>query len=335
VKHLLATATRTAALLGLAAVASSAFGGSVWARASAQDADLVPPATVGIGVTQRIGDVLPLDALLVNTRGESVALADVFDGEHPVLLTFNYSDCPQLCSLQLNSLVSALREVEYTIGEDFEVVTVSIDPNESAARAALTQERYRNDYVRASEAPEGAARRRTEERKAAFGAAPATDFHWHFLTGDDATITRVADAAGFAYRLDPITGEYAHDAVVVVLTPTGTISRYLPGVFYEPRDIELALVSASEGELGGVVAWLRQTCYRWDPNASSYVLVAERLMFFGAGAGALVLAIFLGLMWRRELARSKADSSNTLPPNELPLNTLLAHDAGSDSRVAH
>jgi protein SCO1/2 len=327
---LLTTPARATALLGLVVAVSSALGGGVSALPAAQDADLIPPATVGIGVTQRIGDVLPLDAPLVNTRGETVLLGDLFDGERPVLLTFNYSDCPQLCSLQLNSLVGALRDVAYTIGADFDVVTVSIDPHESAARAALTQERYRNDYLRASEASAGAARRRTEERAAALAEAPATDFRWHFLTGDEATLARVADAAGFAYRLDPLTGEYAHDAVVVVLTPTGAISRYLPGVFYEPRDIELALVSASQGELGGVVAWLRQTCYRWDPNASSFVLVAERLMFFGAGAGALVLAVFLGLMWRRELARSQTASSTSLPAN-----TLLAHDAGGDSRAAH
>ncbi len=327
--HLLTTPARTTALLGLVVAVSSVLGGGLHARTALQDADLVPPATVGIGVTQRIGEALPLEAELVNTRGEKVRLGDLFDGERPVLLTFNYSDCPQLCSLQLNSLVSALRDVEYTIGEGFDVVTVSIDPHESAARAALTQERYRNDYLRASEASEGVARRRTQERADALADVSATDFRWHFLTGDDATLTRVADAAGFAYRLDPLTGEYAHDAVVVVLTPTGAISRYLPGVFYEPRDIELALVSASQGELGGVVAWLRQTCYRWDPNASSFVLVAERLMFFGAGAGALVLAVFLGLMWRRELARSSTASTITLPAN-----TLLAHDAGGDSRAA-
>jgi len=312
-------AVRLLTLLGLVAASSTLC---------AQDADIVPPATVGVGVTQRIGVDLPLDVELRDTRGRLQPLGTWFAGERPVLLTFNYSDCPQLCSLQLNNLVSSLREVDYTIGRDYDVVTVSIDPHESPERAALTQERYRGDYLRVADALTNAGRAHTEERRAALESEEVRDFHWHFLTGEQDAITRVANAAGFAYNLDPQTGEYAHDAVVVVVTPQGRISRYLPGVFYEPKDLELALVSASEGQLGGVVAWLRQTCYRWDPNANSFVLVAERLMMFGAGAGALALAAFLAFLWRRELVGKPATAATAHG------SSPSAPVAGGDARVA-
>lgn len=306
--------------LGLAAAVAVTMSVGAWAQMptgqrGAPQADFVPEAAREIGVTQRIGEALPLDVAFANTRGERVELGEYFGGARPVLVTFNYSDCPQLCSLQLVGLTDALRELSFTVGEEFDVITISIDPTETTERAALTQKRYFDDYLRASDAATKKGERHTQERAEALGGGDARDFGWHFLTGDEVSIAKVAEAAGFAFNLDPNTGEYAHDAVVVVATPDGTISRYLPGVVYEPRDLDLALISASEGDLGGIVAWTRGFCYSWDPDAGTYVRNAERLMFMGAGGSGLILMLFLGLLWRREFrGRGKRTGERSATP---------------------
>lgn len=307
--------TRTFAWLGLVGlVAATSVAGEARAQSGVlaprggEQADYVPEAMQDTGVTQRIGESLPLDLEFVNTHGETVLLGDLF-GERPMLVTFNYSDCPQLCSLQLVNLTDALRETAFTVGEEYGMVTISIDPSESTERAAMTQDRYFGDYLRAADARTKKGAKHTTERAETYADLDPRDFGWQFLTGTEENIARVTDAAGYAFNLDPNTGEYAHDAVVLVVTPDGTISRYLPGVTYEPRDIDMALVAASQGELGGIVAWTRMFCYSWDPEAGTYVRDAKRMMLLGAGGSAVVLLAFMGLLWRREYARSKERSS--------------------------
>jgi len=301
---------RAFALAGCVGVVASAVSGEAGAQTGVlsqrggPQADFVPESARDTGVTQRIGEALPLDLEFVDTHGSTVRLGDLF-GERPMLVTFNYSDCPQLCSLQLVGLTDALREMGFTVGEEYGLVTISIDPNESTERAGMTQNRYFEDYLRADDARTEKGEKHTARRAEALADLDPRDFGWQFLTGSEENIAQVTDAAGYAFNLDPDTGEYAHDAVVLVVTPDGTISRYLPGVVYEPRDIELALISASQGELGGIVAWTRMFCYRWDPDAGTYVRSAERLMLLGAGGSALVLLAFLGLLWRREFTSRK------------------------------
>jgi protein SCO1 len=290
---------------------------SVLSQRGGETADFVPPVARETGVTQNIGAQLPLDLAFVDTRGEAVTLDDYFGRSKPLLVTFNYSNCPQLCSLQLVGLVDALRELKLTVGEEFEMLTISIDPSETTERAALTQNRYFDDYQNAGDARTKDGERHTARRAAALEGTSALDFGWHFLTGDEAAIAAVTDAAGYAFNLDPDTGEYAHDAVVLVVTPDGTVSRYLPGVFYEPNDVDLALIGASNGELGGIVAWTRMFCYRWDPEAGSYVRSAERMMLLGAGGSALLLLAFMGLMWRNEFKKSKRAANAGAAPTAL------------------
>lgn len=278
---------------------------SVLSQRGGKTADYVPPVARDTGVTQKVGSQLPLDLEFVNTRGEAVTLGDYFGRSKPLLVTFNYSDCPQLCSLQLVGLVDALRELKLTVGKEFEMLTISIDPSESTERATLTQNRYFDDYLTAGDARSKKGARHTQQRAEALEGTSPLDFGWHFLTGDEVAIAAVTDAAGYAFNLDPNTGEYAHDAVVLVVTPEGSVSRYLPGVFYEPNDIDLALIGASNGEMGGIIAWTRMFCYRWDPEAGSYVPIAERMMALGAGGSVLLLLAFMGLMWRNEYKKSK------------------------------
>src|SRR5690606_18128178 len=186
---------------------------------AAQVLEGVPKEMEGVGVDQKVGTQIPLDLEFVNDEGKTVTLREMFSGERPVLLSLNYSTCPMLCRLQLNSLVQTLGEMEWTTGQEFDVLSVSIDPKETPAQAHTTRMNYLQQYGR-----EGAAG------------------GWKFLVGKEANINRLADAVGFRYKYVPDTGEYAHSAALMVVTPDGVVARYLNGVAYDASTLRLSLV---------------------------------------------------------------------------------------------
>lgn len=229
----------------------------------------------GVGVEQRIGEQVPLDARFTDQDGRSLTVGELFESGQPMLLTLNYSNCPGLCIAQLESVLAMLNAKAWTAGDQFSMVTLSIDPNEAPSRAKRSQELYGGRYER-----EGA------------GA------NWTFLVGDEPNIRAVADAVGFTYKIDPATGEFIHDSVLVVLTPTGVISRYLGGPIYDPIGVRFALVEASEGQLGTIIDRVRMLCFRYDPTSNSYVLQARRIMMIGGAITMLLLGGFLLFLWR-------------------------------------
>jgi protein SCO1/2 len=194
----------------------------------------------------------------------------------------NYSNCPRLCSLQLNGLVQGMEQLEWNMGDQFRVITVSIDPNESPERAAATKHRYMDEYGR-------------------FGPADG----WHFLTGREENIRKLADAIGFAYTYVEETRQYAHAAVTMVCTPGGRVSRYLYGIEYKPQTLRLALVEAGEGKVGSTTDRILLLCATYDAASGSYAAAAGKLMQIGGGLTVLVLGSALLVAWRRE-AKKKA-----------------------------
>jgi len=241
-----------------------------------------PPALAGVGIDQKIGNALPLDARFRNERGETVRLGDYF-GDKPVLLVPAYYECPMLCGLVLNGVTSALRGLAFDVGDDFTVVTFSFDPRETPELARAKRETMLREYRRA-------------------GAKTG----WHFLTGDEADIRRLTDAIGFKYAFDPKANEYAHASGVVVATPDGTVARYFLGVEYAPRELRLALVEASERKLGSVVDQLMLFCFRYDPHTGRYSTVAMGAVRAGGVLTLLALAGFFAFNVRRDRARSRA-----------------------------
>jgi protein SCO1/2 len=207
-------------------------------------------------------------------------------GQKPVILTLNYYECPMLCPLVLEGLLRSLRALSFTIGEQFDVVTVSIDPGETAALAATTKARYIRDYGRP---------------KAAAG--------WHFLTGDEASIQRLTQAVGFRYAYDAGKNQYAHAAGIMVLTPQGSISRYFYGIEFSPRDLRLALVEAAANTIGSPVDQLLLFCYQYDPATGRYSLVVRRALQLAGLATVFSLAGFMVVMFCREHPhRSRAEA---------------------------
>lgn len=280
-------------------LAAALAGASIAATASSQVAHEVPEDTRGVGVEQRLGEQLPLEAVFTDHRGERVLLGDYFGGEKPVLLTLNYSDCPMLCVMQLDGVVEGLNDLGWVIGEDFDLVTVSIDENEPHTKAAATRDHYLNRYERADVLPD-------------------PEGGWHFLVGGQDSIDAVAQAVGFGYRFVPSTGEFAHESALMILTPEGIVSRYLFGIAYEEPTLRLSLVEASDGKLGGIADQLNLLCFIYDPTTGSYVAEASAVMRLGGLVTVLVLGGFLLLFWRKELfaalgsARSAPRAKNTL-----------------------
>ena len=225
----------------------------------------------GVGIEQKLDDIVPADLVFTNSKGEQVTIGDYLGGDAPFILTLNYYRCPMLCSLTLNGMVDGLRGLEWSAGEQFNIVTVSIDPEEGSDLAAQKKKAYLSQYDRES-----------------------AEAGWSFLTGDEEPITQLADAVGFGYRYDENTGEYAHTSSIIFVTPEGRISRYMNDVSFKPRDLRLALVESSEGRIGSAMdTLLLFNCFQWDPESNSYVASAWKIMRLGGVV--TVLLVVCGL----------------------------------------
>jgi protein SCO1/2 len=233
----------------------------------------LPQVLKDVGFDQRLNESIPLDATFRDEDGREVKLGEYF-GAQPVVLVMAYFRCPMLCTQVLNGLVEGLRESRLTIGKDFRVVTVSFDPSDSPKMAAAKKK----NYVRAYADPQAAA-------------------DWHFLTGNQESIDRLARAVGFRYAYDAASDQYAHAAGIVVLTPAGRVSRYFYDVHFSGRDLRLGLVEASQNRIGTAIDQVLLFCFHYDPTAGRYG--AAILNFVRAGGVLTVICLgllFAGLM---------------------------------------
>ena len=258
--RLAATILSAAALL---CAAPAVFGQAV--RPDRPDPNVVPFEIREVGVDEKLGDQVPADLLFRDHAGARVRLGDYFDGTRPVLLTLNYSRCPKICDTQLRNLATALGELDLTAGTDYRVVTVSIDPREGPETSASR----RRGYV-------GVMGKGT----------------WSFLTGNPPAINTLARAVGFRYKYDRERDEYHHSPVAILLTPTGSISRYLHGIggpAFAPDTVRLSLLEAGEGTIGSTADYFPLICYRYDPEKGHYVTRTAEMLMAGAGLGFVVL----------------------------------------------
>lgn len=230
-------------------------------------ADEKIPELEGVGITEHLDEQVPLDLVFVDEYGYDIVLGDYFDGEKPIIITLNYYRCPMLCSLTLNGLTAGLEEMEWTLGDEFDVVTISINPKEDAKLAMTNKNGYLGHYDR-----EGA------------------EDGWHFLTGSQENITKLADALGFGYVFDEYTGEFHHTASIMFMTPDGRISKYMNDVQFAGKDLRFALIEASEGRIGTTLdKLLLFNCFKYDPERNSYTPSAWKLM----RSGGVLMLIFL------------------------------------------
>lgn len=240
-----------------------------------------PAALRNVAFDQRLGEQVPLDARLRDETGRTIALGELIDGK-PVLLVPAYYECPMLCTIVLNGVVSMLRALPFDVGREFTVVTLSFDARETPELAAQKKDRYLGEYRR-----------------------PGAADGWHFLTGEEAEIRRVTDAIGFRWEWDEASKQFAHASGVVVLTPRGRVSHYFYGVEYPPRDLRLALVEASDERIGSVVDAVLLFCFHYDPATGRYSKLAMGAVRTGGALTLIALVTFLVVMLRRERVASR------------------------------
>jgi protein SCO1 len=243
--------------------------------------DQLPQVLQKVGVTQKLNQPLPLDAQFVDDTGKPVRIGDYF-GKRPALLTLVYFTCPMLCSEELDGLSGALEMVKLTPGKDFDVIVVSIDPNDSPEEAAKKKAYYLKRYGR-----------------------PETAKGWHFLTGQRPAIDRVTDAVGFGYvRVPGPDGkltQFAHASSVEVVTTEGRLAQYYLGVEYSPKDMLLGLVEASGNKIGSPVANILTYCYHYDPQTNKHSLIVSRVVQLGGVVTMAGLGGFMFVMFRRDI----------------------------------
>lgn len=230
-----------------------------------------PEAIRGVTVTERLGETLPLRLTFMNSDGRMVPLADSFDGTRPVVLALVYYDCPVVCPLVLTRLTESFRQLDYTIGEDYRVVVLSIDHTEGPTQSDAARMRYTSAY----------------------GRGAALDAGWRFLTGDPVSVKMLADACGWDFkRLS--NGEYSHPAAIMIASPEGKLTRYIYGFDYPPRQMKLSLLDATDGKIAASLGdRLLHFCYRYDPTAGAYSMEAMALMRL---AGVLTVVAIAGLI---------------------------------------
>jgi protein SCO1 len=265
----------------IAAMALMILGFAIVLPARAERTEPLPKELEGVGVTEHLGDQIPLDLAFVDSDGKPVALKQYFDGRRPVVLTLNYSNCPMLCSLQLNGLFDALKRMPWDIGDKFQMITVSFDPLETPERAQMTKQKYLEIYRRA-------------------GAAEG----WHFLTGREENIKKLTDAVGFRYRYSEAKHQYFHAAVTFILTPDGHVSRYLYGVQYDPQTVRLSLLEAADGKIGSTTDQILLFCFHYDAESGRYGPAAFRLMQVGGGFTVLLVGGGIWMLRRREKVKT-------------------------------
>jgi protein SCO1/2 len=255
----------------------------------AQMATPTPPPniTMEVGIDQRLNEQIPLDLSFRDESGNAVKLGDYFHTK-PVILSLVYYRCPMLCTQVLNGMLETFRVMSFTAGQEFEIVTVSIDPDETWDLASEKKSQYVEEYGR-----EGVGK------------------GWHFLTGDEASIRQLAQAVGFRYAYDPKSKQFAHGAGIMVATPQGKLARYLYGIEYGAKDLRFALMEAAQERIGSPVDRILLLCYHYDPTTGKYGIVVANLLKGGGILVVLVLGGYMFLNFRRD--RRKTLHSLTTP----------------------
>jgi protein SCO1/2 len=237
-------------------------------------------------IDQKLNNQIPLDLVFRDETGNEVQLKDYL-GQKPAVLALVYYRCPMLCTMTLNGMSAAFKPLKLEIGRDFDVITVSFDPRETPDLAAAKKRAYVKQYGR-SGAENG----------------------WHFLTGDEQSIKKLAESCGFNFFYDPKTDQFGHPSAIMLLTPDGRISRYFYGLEYSPNDVRLGLIEAGGGKIGSKTDQLLLLCYQYDPTTGRYGLAIIRAVRVGGILTVVGLGSFIYFSLRRERRRSAIQLAN-------------------------
>lgn len=233
-------------------------------------ADNRPAEIEGVGITQQLGAKLDSSLEFLDETGQKVTLANFFDGKTPTIISPIYFNCPGLCNFHLNGLVEGLKSMDWNVGDKFKVLAVSFDWNEKPDVAAPKKANYMQVYDRSG-----------------------TEKGWHFLTGDEKNISALMQSIGFKYKWNEQAKEWSHASAAIVVSPKGEITRYLPGIQFEAKDIKIALNESAKGKIGGFVDGLILYCFNYDTHQNKYTLAIFKVLQLAGFLTVLALALWL------------------------------------------
>ena len=231
-----------------------------------------------INVVNKLGEKVSQEIQIITDNNELISLENIFNNGAPVVLVMAYYECPMLCSLVLNGLSKALSESSLTPGDDYSILTVSIDPDEDPILSEKKKTNYMNSY---------------------FSENSSNDF-WTFSTATQDNIDRLTEELGFIYSYDETIDQFAHSAVIYVITDEGVISKQIFGIDPSPNDIKLSILSAQNNTISSIFDKILMYCYRYDPKAGNYTMVASNVMKIAGGSTVLIMGIFLSFFWIKE-----------------------------------
>lgn len=240
----------------------------------------LPQAIEGVGIDEKLNNNLPSDVTLINESGKDVKISDFYSDKKPVILSMVYYSCPSLCNLHLKGVFEVFKELGLKPGKDFEFLAVTIDPKETADLAAAKKETYLAEFLESFENPSAGI---------------------HFLTGDQENITRLAKDVGFKFKWNKDANEWAHASAAIISTPQGLISRYLHGVYFEPKTFRLSVVEASKGMIGSITDNFALFCFRYDPKANKYAFYIINILRVVAALVLLALMAWLVPFWLKSI----------------------------------
>lgn len=243
----------------------------------------LPDALQKVGIDQKLGDSLPLEAEFKNEDGNAVKLGEYFSKGRPVVLALVYYECPMLCNQVLNGLTGSLKGISLDAGKDFDVVAVSFDAreNDKPELAKNKKASYMERYGR-----------------------PGTEGGFHFLTGTQASIDAVTKATGFRYEWDEKSNQFAHASAIMIVNPDGKLSRYLYGIDYSPKDVKFGLIESADNKVGSAADQLLLYCYHYDPATGKYGFAVLTLMRLGGILTLLGLGAMGFVFWRRNKGKN-------------------------------
>ena len=238
----------------------------------------LPEALQKIGIEQKLAEQLPLETEFKNEDGQVIKLSRIFESGRPVILAFVYYECPMLCNEVLNGLSGSLKGISLDAGKDFDVVAISFDARENDKPDLANNKKaaYMERYGR-----------------------PGAEKGWHFLTGTQASIDAVTKAAGFGFRWDEKSEQFAHAGGVMLVTPQGKMSRYFYGIDYSPRDLKLGVMESAENRVGNAADQMLLYCYHYDPATGKYGLAILSIIRIGAVLTLLGMGAMGFVFWRR------------------------------------
>lgn len=241
----------------------------------------LPKEFQGVGVEEHLGQQLDMSLPFYDDAGVPVTLGKYFNSGKPILMAMVYYSCPSLCNFHMNGLTDLFKELKWTVGQDYDVVFVSMHAKERADLAGPKKTTHVEEYGR-----------------------PQSINGWHLLTGEEPSIQALSKQLGFKFKWIPEQEQFSHVAAAYVVTPGGQISRYLYGIKPEVQTLKLALLEASKGKIGTFMEQVLLYCFHFDPKKNKYTLYAWNIMQLGAILTLLILSIILIPVWVREKHRS-------------------------------